>query len=33
MDTGWQGALELLDDDLRRRDAAARTRRAYAVDL
>ncbi len=33
MDTAWQAALELLDDDLRRRDAAARTRRAYGVDL
>jgi site-specific recombinase XerD len=33
MDTGWKGALELLDADLHRRDAAARTRRAYAVDL
>jgi site-specific recombinase XerD len=28
----WTAALELLQDDLRRRDAAARTRRAYAVD-
>jgi site-specific recombinase XerD len=33
MDAGWQAALELLDTDLRRRDAAARTRRAYGVDL
>jgi site-specific recombinase XerD len=33
MDTGWKGALELLDADLGRRDAAPRTRRAYAVDL
>ena len=33
MDTAWRAALELLDDDLRRRDAAARTRRAYQVDL
>ena len=29
----WTSALELLQEDLRRRDAAARTRRAYAVDL
>ena len=29
----WAAALELLQEDLRRRDAAARTRRAYAVDL
>jgi site-specific recombinase XerD len=29
----WAGALELLQEDLRRRDAAARTRRAYGVDL
>jgi site-specific recombinase XerD len=29
----WTSALELLQDDLRRRDAAERTRRAYAVDL
>ncbi len=33
MDAGWQAALELLDADLRRRDAAPRTRRAYGVDL
>jgi site-specific recombinase XerD len=33
MDGAWQGALALLDADLRRRDAAARTRRAYGVDL
>ena len=33
MDTPWQAALELLEADLRRRDAAARTRRAYGVDL
>ena len=33
MDTEWRGALELLDADLGRRDAAPRTRRAYAVDL
>jgi integrase/recombinase XerC/integrase/recombinase XerD len=29
----WERALELLDEDLRRRDAAPRTRRAYAADL
>ncbi|HEY5343744.1 MAG TPA: tyrosine-type recombinase/integrase [Solirubrobacteraceae bacterium] len=29
----WTDALALLDDDLRRRDAAERTRRAYSVDL
>lgn len=29
----WQAALELLGQDLRRRDAAPRTRRAYATDL
>jgi site-specific recombinase XerD len=29
----WARALVLLDEDLRRRDAAQRTRRAYAVDL
>jgi site-specific recombinase XerD len=29
----WGTALELLQEDLRRRDAAQRTRRAYAVDL
>jgi site-specific recombinase XerD len=29
----WQAAIELLDVDLRRRDAAPRTRRAYATDL
>src|SRR5271165_2627692 len=33
MDVTWQAALELTDADLRRRDAAARTRRAYGVDL
>lgn len=32
-DQAWAQALALLDDDLRRRDAAARTRRAYTVDL
>ena len=31
MDDAWEEALELLDEDLRRRDAAARTRRAYGV--
>jgi len=29
----WAEAVELLDEDLARRDSAARTRRAYAVDL
>jgi site-specific recombinase XerD len=29
----WAAALGLLEEDLRRRDAAARTRRAYATDL
>jgi site-specific recombinase XerD len=29
----WREALTLLEQDLRRRDAAARTRRAYGVDL
>ena len=29
----WAEAIALLDEDLRRRDAAARTRRAYAVDV
>ncbi len=29
----WAAATELLDEDLRRRDAAPRTRRAYATDL
>ena len=29
----WSAALALLEDDLLRRDAAARTRRAYGVDL
>ncbi len=29
----WIDALALLDEDLRRRDAAARTRRAYSIDL
>jgi site-specific recombinase XerD len=30
---GWSAAIELLQEDLRRRDAGARTRRAYAVDV
>ena len=29
----WSAAIELLQEDLRRRDAGARTRRAYAVDV
>jgi len=29
----WRDAIELLQEDLQRRDAAPRTRRAYAVDL
>jgi site-specific recombinase XerD len=29
----WRRALELLEDDLRRRDAAEKTRRAYRVDV
>ncbi|HEY2142451.1 MAG TPA: tyrosine recombinase XerC [Solirubrobacteraceae bacterium] len=33
METAWDAALELLEEDLRRRDAAPRTRRAYALDL
>jgi site-specific recombinase XerD len=33
LSTPWPAALELLQEDLRRRDAAERTRRAYAVDL
>jgi site-specific recombinase XerD len=33
LSTQWPAALELLQEDLRRRDAAERTRRAYAVDL
>jgi site-specific recombinase XerD len=33
LDSTWQHAIELLLDDLQRRDAAARTRRAYRVDL
>jgi site-specific recombinase XerD len=33
MDTAWSTALGLLEQDLIRRDAAARTRRAYRADL
>jgi integrase/recombinase XerC/integrase/recombinase XerD len=33
LSSAWNDALALLEDDLRRRDAAARTRRAYGVDL
>jgi site-specific recombinase XerD len=33
LDPAWRTALALLQDDLSRRDAAARTRRAYGVDL
>jgi site-specific recombinase XerD len=33
MSSAWNDALALLEDDLSRRDAAARTRRAYGVDL
>jgi site-specific recombinase XerD len=33
MSSAWNAALALLEDDLRRRDAATRTRRAYGVDL
>jgi site-specific recombinase XerD len=33
METSWQAALELFDEDLNRRDAAERTRRAYGIDL
>jgi site-specific recombinase XerD len=33
MEIAWEAALELLEEDLRRRDAAPRTRRAYALDL
>ena len=33
LDDVWHEALMLLERDLRRRDAAARTRRAYGVDL
>jgi integrase/recombinase XerC/integrase/recombinase XerD len=33
MDRAWDAALRLLEEDLARRDAAPRTRRAYRVDL
>jgi len=33
MDGAWEQALQLLEEDLARRDAAGRTRRAYGVDL
>ena len=33
MKDAWNAALELFDEDLNRRDAAARTRRAYGIDL
>ena len=33
LDRAWSDALQLLDDDLLRRDAAQRTRRAYGIDL
>ncbi len=33
LERAWTDAVELLAEDLRRRDAAARTRRAYASDL
>jgi len=33
MKDAWNAALELLDEDLNRRDAAERTRRAYGIDL
>jgi site-specific recombinase XerD len=33
LDPAWQAALELLEGDLRRRDAAEKTRRAYRVDI
>ncbi len=33
MQTAWDAALELLEADLKRRDAAERTRRAYGIDL
>jgi site-specific recombinase XerD len=31
--SAWNDALQLLEEDLRRRDAAVRTRRAYSVDI
>ena len=33
LDPAWAEAVELLEEDLRRRDAAPRTRRAYRADL
>jgi site-specific recombinase XerD len=33
MQAAWDAALELFDEDLNRRDAAERTRRAYGIDL
>jgi site-specific recombinase XerD len=33
MKDAWNAALELFDEDLNRRDAAERTRRAYGIDL
>jgi len=30
---GWEAALRAFDDDLRRRGAAEKTRRAYGIDL
>ncbi len=33
MRNAWKAALELFDEDLNRRDAAERTRRAYRIDL
>jgi site-specific recombinase XerD len=33
LEGAWSAALELLGEDLQRRDTAARTRRAYATDL
>jgi site-specific recombinase XerD len=33
LEGSWQSAVALLEEDLRRRDAAPRTRRAYAADL
>ena len=33
MRDAWNAALELFDEDLNRRDAAERTRRAYGIDL
>ncbi len=33
LQAAWSQAVALLDEDLRRRDAAERTRRAYGIDL